>query len=140
MGVQENKQAVRDALDRFNAGDLAGYMALYDDSAVTYGFAPEPLDLAGLRQFYEMIMSAFPGGQSTPEDLIAEDDKVVVRYTFRGAHQGDLMGVPASGNDVTMMGTTVLRFVDGRAVERWQSADLFGLMQQIGAIPAPAAA
>lgn len=113
-------------------------MAIYDPACVTHGLAPEPVDVAGLRAFYEMIQSAFPGGTVTPEDFVSEGDRLVVRYTFRGTHQGELMGVPPSGADVTMAGMTLLRFAGGRIAERWQAADLFGLMTQIGAIPAPA--
>jgi predicted ester cyclase len=140
MSTDQNKDVVRAGLERWNAGDLDGYMALYDPACVTHGLAPEPVDVAGLRAFYEMIYSAFSGPFVTLEDLVAEGDRVVIRYTFRGTHTGELMGVPASGADVVMSGMTMLAFRNGLAVERWQSTDLFGLMTQIGAIPAPATA
>ena len=66
---------------------------------------------------------------------IAEGDKVVHRYTFRATHQGDFMGVPATGKVVTVTGIYISRFAGGKCVEDWFSGDLLGLMQQLGAIP-----
>jgi steroid delta-isomerase-like uncharacterized protein len=141
MASDANTEILRGALERWNAGDLDGYMELYDPAcAITHGIAPEPVDVAGLRAFYEMILSAFPDATVTAEDVVAEREKLVVRYTFRGTHRGELLGVPASGAEVAMSGMTMLAFRDGRVVERWQNADFLGLMTQIGAIPAPASA
>jgi steroid delta-isomerase-like uncharacterized protein len=89
----------------------------------------------GAKQFVEMYRSAFPDLQMTVEDLIAEGDKVVVRWTARGTHQGELMGIPPSGNRVEVTGISVDRIEGGKFVEGWANYDALGMMQQIGAVP-----
>ena len=89
----------------------------------------------GAKQFVEMYRSAFPDLQMTVEDLIAEGDKVVVRWTARGTHQGELMGIPPSGNRVEVTGINVDRIEGGKFMETWSNYDALGMMQQIGAVP-----
>jgi len=89
----------------------------------------------GAKQFVETYRSAFPDLQMTVEDLIAEGDKVVVRWTARGTHQGELMGIPPSGNRVEVTGISVDRIEGGKFVEGWSNYDALGMMQQIGAVP-----
>ena len=69
------------------------------------------------------------------EDLIAEGDKVVVRLTVRGTHQGDFLGMPPTGKVVTYAGIAICRFAGSKVVEYRSSVDLLGLLQQLGAIP-----
>jgi steroid delta-isomerase-like uncharacterized protein len=89
----------------------------------------------GAKQFVEMYRSALPDLQMTVEDLIAEGDKVVTRWTARGTHQGALMGIPPSGNRVEVTGISVDRIEGGKFVEGWSNYDALGMMQQIGAVP-----
>jgi steroid delta-isomerase-like uncharacterized protein len=91
----------------------------------------------GVKHFASAFRSAFPDGQSTVEDQIAEGDKVVTRYTFSGTHQGEFMGIPPTGNRVQMTGVYVSRISGEKIVEEWNNYDLLGLMQQLGVIPAP---
>ena len=81
--------------------------------------------------------TAFPDLHFTVEEMIAEGDKVVVRSTFRGTHKGDLMGIPPTGKQVTMPLILIYRIADDKIVEHWMQADALGLLQQLGAIPAP---
>ena len=96
-----------------------------------------PPDLKGMKQALPMFRAAFPDMRLTVEDMIAEGDKVVDRVTVRGTHEGELMGVPPSGNRVEFMETHISRIADGKIVERWGEWDALGMMQQIGAVPAP---
>ncbi|MDP9368230.1 MAG: ester cyclase [Chloroflexota bacterium] len=89
----------------------------------------------GFAQLIAMYRAAFPDLQATVEDLIAEGDKVVSRYTVRGTHQGELMGIPRTGRRVTEAGIVISRLADGKLVEDWHSPDTLGLLQQLGAIP-----
>ena len=73
----------------------------------------------------------------TVEDLIAEGDKVVTRWRARGTHQGELMGIPPSGNPVEVTGITIHRIEGGKVVETWANYDALGMMQQVGAVPEP---
>lgn len=136
--MSEQQQAVGRAVAAFNAGDIDTYMELYDPSVVLHGYGPEPIDHAGARDFYAMLMAAFPGGQLTGEDVLQDGDKVVVRFKLEGPHGGEFLGVAATGAPVVLTGQTILRFRGDKVVERWQTADLLGVMVQIGAVPAPA--
>ena len=89
----------------------------------------------GVRQFIFMLRAAFPDLHVTVEDVIAEGDKIVQRWTGRGTHQGELMGIPPTGNRVSVDGITISRFKDGKVSEEWEVYDMMGMMQQLGVIP-----
>jgi predicted ester cyclase len=112
-------------------------MAFYSDDVVFGGVTPEPMDKAGTVAFHEDFYSAFAGAQVEVLDLIENGDKLAARILIKGRHQGEFMGVPPSGNDVQQAITTILTMRDGKCVERWSTADMFGLMIQIGAVPPP---
>jgi len=101
---------------------------------------PNP-DTVGTEAFKGMVgmyLAAFSDLQWTTEDIIAEGDKVVIRWTATGTHQGELMGIPASGRQVTWTGMTIYRFADGKIVENWWAYDALGMMQQLtGPLPVP---
>ena len=69
--------------------------------------------------------------------LIAEDDKVVVRWMWRCTHKGEFYGIPATGKQATVTGMAIYRVEQGKCVERWVELNLLGLQQQLGAMPAP---
>jgi steroid delta-isomerase-like uncharacterized protein len=89
----------------------------------------------GAREFYGMYRSAFPDTEITIEDQLAEGDMVATRWTARATHQGELMGVPPSGNRVEVPGVTISRIGGGKVVEEWNNYDALGMMQAIGAVP-----
>ena len=68
---------------------------------------------------------------------LAEGDKVVQRWTFRGIHRGAFQGIPSTGRQVTLTGISIWRVDGGKIVESWHELDTLGLMRQLGAIPAP---
>jgi steroid delta-isomerase-like uncharacterized protein len=90
-----------------------------------------PLPFYVYKQVALIYLSAFPDMRVTTDDIIAEGDKVVIRWTANGTHQGELMGIPASGRKVTWTGMTINRFADGKIVENWWAYDALGMMQQI---------
>ncbi len=99
-------------------------------------FGAGPQAASKLVQFYQ---SAFPDTRMTIDDMVAEGDRVAVRWTARGTHEGELNGVPPSHNRVTVTGCTVLRVANGKIAEAWQNFDALGMMQQVGALPRTAA-
>ena len=135
--MQENPAAYRAALDRANAGDLDGYLDFYSDDVVFGGVTPEPMDKAGTAAFHENFYSAFSGTKVDLLELVEAGDKLAARLLISGRHDGEFMGAQPSGNDVQLAITTILTMRAGKCVERWSTADMFGLMIQIGAIPAP---
>lgn len=140
MGTDSNRQALLDAMDAFNRGDFETYLGLYADDALLHGYAPEPLDKRGIVAFYAAFGESFSGARLTTHDTVAEGDRVSVRFTLAATHTGAFQGVPATGNPIQADGITILRFREGRCVERWSSLDFLTVLTQIGAIPAPAAA
>ena len=90
----------------------------------------------GNAAFSTAFRQAFPDYHVTIHDVIAEDDKVVTRKTFAGTHQGEWMGIPASGQKISFGGIDIVRIADGKVVEHWGEFDMLTLFQQIGAMPA----
>jgi steroid delta-isomerase-like uncharacterized protein len=91
----------------------------------------------GVRQALAIFRRAFPDTRHTIEDLVAEEDRVVVRLSARGTHTGEFIGVAPTGEVVTMTGIAIYRIVDGRIAERWAEQSL-GVLEQLGiAAPAP---
>jgi predicted ester cyclase len=86
--AEGNAAIYRAALDRANAGDLAGYVDLYSDDVVFGGVTPEPMDKAGVVAFHENFYSAFPGTQVEVLDLIETGDQLAARLVLSGPHEG----------------------------------------------------
>ena len=140
MADHAGEAALRHAGERWNAGDLAGYLQLYDPDVRLHGYSGVEPGLDNVRRFYEGFWAAFPDSRLIFEDLFPYEDRVACRFVVRATHRGELMGVPATGKEIALPGITILRFAGERCVERWSQADFLGLLQQIGAIPAPEAA
>jgi steroid delta-isomerase-like uncharacterized protein len=90
-----------------------------------------------VKQFVNTYLSAFPDGHTTVENLISDGEKVAYRWTFRGTHQGELMGIPPTGKQVTVTGITINRVSRGKVEEQWNNFDQLGMLQQLGVAPAP---
>ena len=136
MSTEENKAVVHRCWDAINKHNLAG---VFEDCAPDYvmhgaGVWPD-MDLASAKQLTTAFWAAFPDMHVVVEDLIAEGDKVVSRYTFGATHWGELMGIPPTGKVVTATAILISRFAGGKCVEDWEEADMLGLFQQLGVIP-----
>ncbi len=94
----------------------------------------------GFRQFVDMYLSAFHDAVVTIDDQIAEGDQVVTRWTGRGTHTGELMGIAPTGKEVTVSGMTISRIENGKIAEEWELLDALGMLVQLGAVPQPATA
>lgn len=142
MSIEENKAIVQSAVDAFNRGDRDAVDRLFaadylDHDPSRTGLPPGP---EGVKQAWGMFRAAFPDGRVFIEDMIAEGDRVVVRGVVRGTHQGELMGAPPTGRQVTVTLIDINRIEGGKLTERWAEQDNLGLMQQLGEIPAQAVA
>ena len=89
----------------------------------------------GMKELIGSFRSAFPDIEFTIEEQVAEEDKVVMRLTARGTHQGELQGIPPTSRRVTVMGMVMSRSAGGKMVESWELYDNLGMMQQLGLIP-----
>jgi steroid delta-isomerase-like uncharacterized protein/deazaflavin-dependent oxidoreductase (nitroreductase family) len=136
MSTEDNKTLVR----RFY-GEGVHNPALFDELlAPTYVLHfPGSLPISGIEHAKQLMVaytSAFPDLQLTTEDMIAEGDKVAIRNTWRGTHQGTFQGIPPTGKHVTFTGTDIFRLAGGKIAEQWADLDALGMMQQLGVIPA----
>ena len=79
--------------------------------------------------------AAFPDIRVAIEDIVAANDKVVVRWSSHGTHRGEMQGIPPTNRPITMTGMAIYRFADGKIVEEWMNTDMLGMLRQLGVIP-----
>ena len=137
----DHAATIRRMYDLLSAGDIDGFGDLIADDFVEHEETPglEPTK-EGVKQFFHMYRAAFPDLRMEPQDVLATGDKVVARTRATGTNQGEFMGMPATGKSVDVQLIDIIRFGDdGLAREHWGVFDALGMMQQLGAIPAPPA-
>ncbi|MCE7937816.1 ester cyclase [bacterium] len=133
----DHAATLRRMYDRLSAGDVDGFGRLLADDFVEHeelpGLAPTK---DGVMTFFRMYLAAFPDLTMTPEDVLPSGDKVVARVRATGTHQGELMGMPATGRRVDVQLVDIMRFGDdGLVREHWGVFDQMTMMQQLGVIP-----
>lgn len=133
---EKNKALYRRMFEGVWAGRLDVADELIDPSYVAHGLGVElPPGPEGFKVFVAMYLGAFPDIIMTVEDQVAEGDKVVTRWKATGTHQGELMGIPATGKEIVVHGVNISRIEDDKLVEAWNSWDGLGMLQQLGVIP-----
>ena len=91
------------------------------------------LDRTQTKDLIRAFYAAFPDYTHTPEEVLAVDDRVVLRTTNNATHTGDFQGIAPTGRRISFGQIAIYRMVDGKIAEIWEEADLLGLMQQLGA-------
>jgi steroid delta-isomerase-like uncharacterized protein len=136
--TMQHETTMRSAYERISAGDLDGFSDLVADDFVEREEIPGvPPTKAGMLDYFRLLLSAFPDLRMDVDDLIESGDKAVARVTATATHQGEFMGVPATGKRAQMQLIDIMRFDDdGLVCEHWGVADMLSLMQQLGAVPA----
>lgn len=139
MSILDNKSTVIRFYDEvLNAGDVDQLDELAAERYEEHDPLPGQTDgIDGLKQRVRMLRDAF-APQFSIEDLFAEGDKVVVRWTNHGTHVGDFLGMPPTGRSFAIAGIDIHRLRDGKLAEHWHVVDLFALMQQLNLVPAGA--
>ena len=137
MSVEENKAIARRMLDEaWSTGNLDMIDETIDTSYVFHDPAvPGIRGPEGLKQLISMYRAGYPDLQFTIEDQFADGDTVIQRWSCEGTHQGELMGIPATGKRTTTSGIGILRFEGGKVVEEWVRWDTLGWLQQLGVVP-----
>ena len=130
--TKEKLQQIYAAINANTLDDLDSLIAVdLVDHSPGPGATP---GLAGTKQTLSMFHAVFADLRITTDDMIADGDMVVVRMTMQGTNTGEFMGLPPTGQQVTMSGIEMFRLVDGKVVERWAEFDMLSLMQQLGAM------
>ena len=133
----DHSASMRRLYDLLNAGDIDGFGEQLADDFVeheeTPGLAPTK---DGVLQFFRMYRAAFPDLRFNVEDALPSGDKVVMRGTATGTHEGEFMGIPPTGKSVDVPLIDIIRFGDdGLAHEHWGIFDAMAMMQQLGLVP-----
>jgi steroid delta-isomerase-like uncharacterized protein len=132
---EENKAVVRRVYDALNKGDLTALAETLADDVVEHeelpGLTP---DKAGVIAFFKGCMESIQGFRIDVEDIMAEGDKVTVRGLAKGKHTGTFMGVPASGNELSVGLADYFRVEGGKVKEHWGVMDSGAMMMQMGAM------
>ncbi len=137
MSSEQNKNIVRRAVEEPWKGNLDVVDELTAPDYIGHDPAnPEPLrGPEGIKEFISSYRAAFPDARITVEQQLAEGDLVATRWSGRGTHEGELMGIQPTRKQVTVSGLTISRLADGKIVEEFSNWDNFGMMQQLDAIP-----
>jgi steroid delta-isomerase-like uncharacterized protein len=138
-GNNDNVELNKRWIEAYNNRDLAAEAAARTPDFVAHiPGMPVPLNSDAWVGFVMSFADAFPDLRLTVEQAIADDDMVACRVRFDGTHQGDFQGLAATGRRVTFSSMEFNRIADGKIAEHWVVIDLFGLLQQLGAVPSPA--
>ena len=132
--AEANTALVHESVEAFNAGDTDTLLRIVaPDIVIHYAEMPEPLHgRATWQHGFELVKRAFPDLEIHVDDLVAAADKVAVRPTLRGTHQGEFQGIAATGRTITYVSHEFYRVDGGLIAEEWICSDTAGLLGQIG--------
>ncbi len=137
MSMEDHKALVRHHYEQLNQQQLDAAVAVFAADTQVHGLAPEPLGFAAYRQVLGVFFTAFPDALISIVDMVAEGDKVAAHIIFQGTQLGAFQGITPTGKQVTVAGIAIFAFTGGKVSEGWLNLDNLGLLQQLGAIPAP---
>jgi steroid delta-isomerase-like uncharacterized protein len=121
----------------WNKGRAEAIAEMLAADGLVHGLGETGVDVRGpegFMPFFEKLRSAFSDFEVTIEETVAEADKVAARWVVRVTHEGDQLGIPATGRQAAVTGMSIIQVRDGRIIEAWNNWDILGLMQQLGAI------
>ncbi len=136
---ERNKARVRDYIENVINNHIVDRFAEYvPDDGIDYSAPPGiPRGNAGTKMFFTMFFEGSSDAKNTIHEMVAEGDKVSIISSISGTHDGNLMGLPATGKHFSALLLETVRMVDGKYAERWGGMDIVGLMIQLGALPDP---
>jgi len=138
MSLAQNKALVRRFVEEVQSQhNLAVLDELFSPDFVDHSGMTNPPTLEGSRQFFTMMFAAFPDMKMTIHQQLAEGDKVRTYKTLQGTHQGPFMGIPATGNEVSIDVIDIFTVEGDLMTEHWTVGDMLTMMQQLGVVPGP---
>jgi steroid delta-isomerase-like uncharacterized protein len=131
---EQNKEIVKRMYEAWEKGDLEAYKEVVSPEYVWYlpSISPEPKSREETIEFGKMLPIGFPDFSYSIEELIAVEDRVISLFIFRGTHEGEFQGIPATGNKIEFSGVMISRIENGKIVEDKEEADMLGMMMQLG--------
>ena len=138
---EQNKQLVSQFFETLDRQDTEMMDQLVSSTNYSLHFSGmPPMDWNENKiEFLAPFTKAFPDLRRNIVDMVAEGDKVAVSINITGTYKGEFQGIPPTGKQVSFTAMDILTIIDGKITEEWATADMMGLMQQIGAIPARSA-
>ena len=134
--TEENKAIIGRFTELWNTGNLVIADEIFSSGFINHDpNDPGITNLESYKGYIPAVRIGFPDINIAADDLVAEEEKVAFRYTIIATHQGDLMGMPATGIQVVWTGITVAHLADGKITEMWWAKDTLGMLQQLGVIP-----
>ena len=136
---EQNEAVVRRWFEEvWNQGRQASIDEMFAAGAVAHGLGDSEQDVRGPDEFKPFVANmrgALPDTHIHIDDMFSSGDRVAVRVTLQGTHTGNGLGVPPTGRKVSIKGIIIVRVIDGRIAEGWNSYDQLGLLRQIGVLP-----
>jgi len=136
MSLEENRDVVHREVEFWNGRDAEAAGEVYAANYV--GHDPGGAHAGSLEQLKQSsaaIFAAFPDFSLTANAVIVEGDMAAKRWTVRGTHKAEYMGIPATGKEILITGNNIFRIANGKIVECWAESDTLGMLQQLGVIP-----
>lgn len=135
---EANKKLCREWFEEvWNQGRAESIDRLLAADAAVHGLGDVPNGPAGFKPFHAAFRDAFPDIRIGVDDLIAEGDKVAIRWSARATHNGNGLGFPSTGLPAQFTGMSIIRVRDGKLVEGWNNFDQLGMLQQLGVVALP---
>lgn len=122
----------------WNEGRNGAIDELLSPEGVGFGLAEPGTEVRGpehLKPFVRNLRDAFPDLHIAVEDMVAEGDKVAIRFRVTGTHKGSGLGFPATNRTIDVTGMTIIQFANGKLLHGWNNWDQLGMMEQLGVAP-----
>ena len=131
---EQNIELMRKSFEEWNKGNSEFFMEATTSDYVYYSPSgnPNPICREDAVESVKMFWKGFPDISFSIEEIIAKGDKITTRFVARGTHEGEFMGIPATGNKIELSTIIITRIENGKFVEEWEEMDRLGLMMQLG--------
>jgi len=129
---EKNKKLIREYLFELDAGNPDILREVYSPDVIMHIGRSPPMGFEDSVAMVDTVYTAFPDFTHTIEDILAVGDRVVVRLTDTGTHQGEYEGIPPTGNKVSFGAIVIFEIRDGMVVELWEEMDMLGFFRQLG--------
>jgi predicted ester cyclase len=134
VSFEQNQAALTRAVEAWNSGDVGAYLDMYNERIKLHAGPYDFPDKSSVAEMYRGFFAATSDLVLTIDEAFGDGDRLCARYTVTGKHTGELMGVPPTGADISIIGITVMHFQNGRVLERWDiddSAELFARLRGV---------
>lgn len=131
VDAKQNEAALMRAVEAWNAGDVDSYMELYAENIKLHAGSYDSPDKKVVEGMYKGMHAATSDLRLDIHEAFGDGERLAARYTVTGIHTGELMGIPATGREISITGITIMHFENGRVAERWDSDDSAEILSKL---------